>query len=182
MRLVYESADINGLHEEAQSAACRCVESPVGGRKSPNSSDIWNLLFQALSPRKWAVGIATKGWWARACKSVCVRDWGAANRRPRCKHSWREEGYMTGTGERLANTHVYIYTHTQSEAGRFWGSPWPVILSCVYLPQDQCTHLSLSLSGVNAKSPGWRETPNTEPYTPPSPYIFSHQHKHKIMQ
>lgn len=84
---------------------------------------------------------------------------------------------MTGTGERLTDTHVDIHRHTHTEAG--WRrAVLGFTVTCytiLRLPAPGPAHapVSLSLSEVNATSPGWRETPNTQPTHPP--HIHSHQ-------
>lgn len=139
MSNVYMIINVSNSADEMQTAACRCVASPVGGAQSPNSP----LTSGMCSSKRSHLESGLLAWQPRGGESVCVRDGGAANGRPYSAQTADEEKdiWQVQVSASLTHTHWQTrqtHTHIQRRAGGgpLWGSPWPVILSCVYLPRE----------------------------------------------
>ncbi len=123
-----------------------CVSASRGCAEPGFPPGIWNMLFQALSPRKWAVGMATEGRWVCVC--VCV--WGMeGSKQETIVHKQQ-------TRRRIYDRYRWVprwHTHTHSETG--WRQAALGFTVTCY------TILRLPAPGSNARTsrrPGWRES------------------------
>ncbi len=108
------------------------------------------------------------------CVCVCVRDGGqqtgdhSAQTADEEKDIWQVQVSASLTHARThARTHTHTHTRTHTRAGGrpLWGSPWPVILSCVYLPWE-ATHAPPDVqAGERAVSPLYRFPSETHNHT-----------------
>ncbi len=144
------------------SAGCRCVYQPVGGAQSPDSPPASGIC----SSKRSRLESGLLAWQPRGDECVCVCVWGMeGSKQETIVHKQQTRRRIYDRYRWVPRWHTH--THIQRRAGGrpLWGSPWPVILSCVYLPRE-ATHAPPGVqAGERAASPLYRfplETHNTQ--------------------